>query len=122
EAQMNEQFKAAFPQAQAIVDPALQMRRNLRAARAAAGVAQESDFLPLLAKVARAGPGGGWTVKTIGYDAGQLTLDVVLADPRQADSMLQLLEEKNIGVAREAANPKSSNHEARFVFATRGLK
>jgi general secretion pathway protein L len=36
EARMNDQFRAAFPQAQAIVDPALQMRRTCRRARAAA--------------------------------------------------------------------------------------
>jgi general secretion pathway protein L len=118
EARMTEQFKRAFPQAQAIVDPALQMRRNLLAARAAAGTAHESDFLPLLAKAARISNGPGSKVKSVSYDAGRLTLDVVLADPRQADSMLKLLEEKDIGVALEAADPKAG--EARFVLVPQG--
>jgi general secretion pathway protein L len=117
EARMNDQFRAAFPQAQAIVDPALQMRRNLEAARTAAGIPQESDFLPLLAKAVRAD--SGWKVKTVGYDAGKLTLDVVLADQRQADSMLKRLQEKDTGVALEAASPKGAREEARFVFVAR---
>src|SRR5258706_1337188 len=68
-AQMNERFRTAFPQAQAIRDPALQMRRNLDAARTAAGVPQASDLLPLLARATRADSGAGWSVKELGYDA-----------------------------------------------------
>jgi hypothetical protein len=52
-------------------------------------MAQESDFLPLLAQASRPSAGAGWKVKTVGYDAGRLTLDVLLADQREADSMLK---------------------------------
>jgi len=76
EARMTQQFRAAFPQAQAVVDPALQMRRNLQAARAAAGLAQESDFLPLLAKAARADVSAAAKIKVVGYEAGRLMLEV----------------------------------------------
>jgi general secretion pathway protein L len=117
EARMREQFMAAFPKAQAVVDPALQMQRNLQAARAAAGVAQNSDFLPLLARVATANPGAGWHVKTVGYEAGKLTLDLVVTDKAQTDSMLKRLADKDITVSIEAANRKSS--ETRFVFVPR---
>ena len=119
EARMSEQFRTAFPQAQAIVDPALQMRRNLHAARAAAGMPQESDFLPLLAQASRPVAGASWKVKTVGYDAGRLTLDVLLADQREADSMLKRFDPERVGVALEAANPKAAGGEARFVFVPR---
>lgn len=122
EAQMNERFRTAFPQARAIVDPALQMRRNLDAARAAAGMAQESDFLPLLAKATRAEGGSGWKVKTVGYDAGRLTVDVLLADRGEADSMLKRFDQGSVGVALEAAGPKAAGGEARFVFMPRGAR
>ena len=122
EARMHDQFKGVFPQAQAVVDPALQMRRNLQAARSAAGVAQESDFLPLLAKAVRANTSAGWKVKTVSYDGGRLTLDVVLADSGQVDSMLKHFADKDISVALEAAASKGSTRDARLVFATRGLK
>jgi general secretion pathway protein L len=117
EARMKDQFRAAFPQAQAIVDPALQMRRNLQVARAAAGVAQESDFLPLLAKAVRTD--SGWKPKAVAYEGGKLTLDLVFADQRQADSMLKRLQEKDIGVALETANSKAAGAEMRFILAPR---
>lgn len=119
EARMGEQFRTAFPQAQAIVDPALQMRRNLHAARAAAGMAHEGDFLPLLAQASRPAAGAGWKVKTIGYDAGKLTLDVLLANRGEADSMLKRFEQESVDVALEAASPKGAGGEARFVFVPR---
>ena len=122
EAQMNERFRTAFPQAQAIVDPALQMRRNLHAARAAAGMAQESDFLPLLAQASRPSANAGWKVKTVGYDAGRLTLDVVLANRGEAASMLKRFEQESVGVALEAASPKAAGGEARFVFVPRSRR
>jgi len=119
EARMSAQFKAAFPDAQAIVDPALQMRRNLDAARTAAGVPQASDLLPLLARATRADSGAGWNVRELGYNAGELTLDVALADRVQAASMLKRLEGKDLGVALAAANPNAAGNEARFVFLPR---
>ncbi len=117
EARMREQFMAAFPKAQAVVDPALQMQRNLQAARAAAGVAQNSDFLPLLARIARASPGTAWNVKAVAYEPGKLTLDLVVTDKAQTDSMLKRLADKDITVSVEAANPKGA--ETRVVFAPR---
>ena len=117
EARMREQFMAAFPKAQAVVDPALQMQRNLQAARAAGGVAQNSDFLPLLARVATANPGAGWHVKAVGYEAGKLTLDLMVTNKAQTDSMLKRLADKDITVSIEAANRNSS--ETRFVFVPR---
>jgi len=119
---MREQFKAAFPQAQAIVDPALQMRRNLHAARTVAGMAQESDFLPLLAKAMRLDAGAIGRVKAIGYDTERLTLDIELSERNLADSVLKRLEEKDIGVRLEATRPKATSAEARLVFMPRGRK
>ena len=122
EARMSEQFRTAFPQAQAIVDPALQMRRNLHTARAAAGMAQESDFLPLLAQASRPAASANWKVKTVGYDAGRLTLDVLLADQREADAMLKRFDPGRVGVTLEAASPKAAGGEARFVFVPRSAQ
>jgi general secretion pathway protein L len=122
EARMTDQFKAAFPQARAIVDPALQMRRNLHAARTVAGMAQESDFLPLLAKAMRLDAGAIGRVKAIGYDTERLTLDIELSERNLADSVLKRLEEKDIGVRLEATRPKATSAEARLVFMPRGRK
>ncbi len=52
--QMESRFRAAFPDAVAVVDPVLQMRRKLAEARHAVGQADGGDFLPLVEKVAAA--------------------------------------------------------------------
>jgi len=51
-AQMEARFRSAFPDALAVADPALQMRRQLAAARHRSGVADGGDFAPLIEKVA----------------------------------------------------------------------
>jgi general secretion pathway protein L len=60
-------FAGAFPTA-TIVDPALQMRRNVAQLRAAAGEASESDFLPALSRLANAGA----QVQRLSYRDGKL--------------------------------------------------
>ncbi|MBY4898995.1 type II secretion system protein GspL [Cupriavidus sp. AU9028] len=48
-------FRAAFPNTPVIVDPALQMRRQLDQLRLASGRSTPDDFLPLADKLAQAG-------------------------------------------------------------------
>lgn len=84
-AHMEASFRQAFPEASAVVDPALQMERQLAALRRAAGRPQAGDFLPLLAQVAplleSAGDG---RVRAIGYEGGALTLGMTLAGSEAA--------------------------------------
>ena len=57
--EMRAAFQAAFPQAAAIVDPALQMQRNLAELKRARGLARDDDVrmvLAQLAEIARAVP------------------------------------------------------------------
>ena len=49
---MEARFRSAFPDAVAVADPALQMRRQLAAARHRAGVPDGGDFAPMIEKVA----------------------------------------------------------------------
>ena len=49
--QMESRFRAAFPDAVAVVDPVLQMRRKISEARHAAGQPDNGDFLPMTQKV-----------------------------------------------------------------------
>ena len=69
-AEMNQVFKDTFPQTQAIVDPVLQMQRQLADLRRARGFIEPGDFLHALN--ATAGQVGG--VAGLGYEAGRLTL------------------------------------------------
>jgi general secretion pathway protein L len=120
ESQMEQTFRKAFPQAQAVVDPALQMSRNLEVVRAAGGIAQASDFLSLVGKAARHYPGtASPQLKAIAYDAGRLTLDVALADRRQAESLLRGFGADGLDASLEAVNPNGTGVEARFVLVAR---
>lgn len=49
-------FRAAFPEARTVVDPALQMRRNLADLRRTRGEGAPSDFLSAAAEAAQGGP------------------------------------------------------------------
>jgi type II secretion system protein L len=87
--QMVQEFRAAFPDAQQIVDPGLQMRRSLTALRDAAGVADDADFLTLAARAAPALQGS--RIKLIRYDKGRLDIDAVYPTPQALDNARRLL-------------------------------
>ena len=76
-ARMESRFRAAFPEAVAVADPALQMRRKLAEARHAVGQPDSSDFMPMIVNVAAAlkqMPAGGLRVAS--YESGRMTLEL----------------------------------------------
>ena len=72
-------FRQAFPEAKAVVDPALQMRRNVADLRRAAGEPDATDFVPVLAKLAPALAAAGLRPQSLRYERGELALDLVVA-------------------------------------------
>ena len=85
---METRFRAVFPEAVAVVDPALQMRRKLAEARHAANQSDAADFLPVIARVAdamKALPAG--TLREAAYESGRLKLRLA----PMADAALQSL-------------------------------
>lgn len=63
-------FREAFPEAKAIVDPDLQMARNLEEMKRARGLAAGDDFLAQLTRLAREGRA---PLKSVEYAAGKVT-------------------------------------------------
>ena len=61
-------FRAAFPEAKAVVDPELQMARQLEELKRSRGVAAGDDFLAQLTRVARESK----SVRTVEYAGGRL--------------------------------------------------
>lgn len=79
--QMETRFRAAFPEAVAVADPALQMRRKLTDARHAAGQPDSGDFLPMIEKVALAlkeVPAGALRIAS--YESGRMTVELSAVD------------------------------------------
>ncbi len=78
-------FKQTFPEAAAIVDPALQMQRNLSGLRRAHGAPDSADFLPLLATAAPVMRHG--RIQSLQYAQDKLHFDLLLQDSAQLDTL-----------------------------------
>ena len=91
--QMESRFRGMFPAAVAVVDPALQMRRKLVEARHAAGLLDDSDFLPMIETVApglkELAPG---SLRAISYDSGKLVLELAIDEAAAQRIVARLLE------------------------------
>ncbi|MEX2524385.1 MAG: type II secretion system protein GspL [Gammaproteobacteria bacterium] len=100
---MESRFRSVFPDAVAVVDPALQMRRNLAGARHAAGVTDSGDLLPMMEAVAAAfnGPGMG-TIQILDYEFGRMTLEVKGLDEAGAQALAARLRLSGLSVDRQS--------------------
>ncbi len=88
EAGMIATFKTAFPDARAIVDPALQMRRNLDAIRRERGIAGASDFQVQLARAAiLIESAGGVKAKAVHWSGQRLSVDLEAGSAGSFDAL-----------------------------------
>lgn len=105
-------FKQAFPEAVAIVDPALQMRRNLADLQRSRGVPETSDFLPLLAQAAPLLRQGH--IQRLQYTQDQLTFDLLLSDAAQLDELRQQLRALPLRAEIGATNATTAGTKVRL--------
>lgn len=99
---MEMSFRTVFPDAVAVVDPALQMRRKLAEARHGAGVPDEGDFLSMIEKIATGMndlPAG--SLRVVSYEGGRMTLDIAATGEAAARQLLKRLQQA--GFNAEAA-------------------
>lgn len=92
-------FRKAFPDAVAVVDPVLQMRRKLAEARHAVGRPDSGDFLPMMDGVAaglRDLPAGA--VRIVSYESGRLSLEVSAVDAAAASRVATRLQQQGFRV------------------------
>lgn len=96
--QMDARFRAIFPAAVAVVDPALQMRRKLVERRRSAGLLDKDDFLPTIGAVGPAlvdlAPGA---LRTVSYESGKMTLELAVDEVLGAH-IVTCLRELDLGV------------------------
>lgn len=114
---MESQFRSAFPETVAVVDPALQMRRKLAEARHAAGVSDGGDFLPMLDQVAAAAkelPAG--VLRTMAYAGGQMTLEFSASETAIQTIRARLLQS---GLSVEMAPAATRTAQASVVLIVR---
>lgn len=113
QSEMSATFKQAFPEAKAIVDPALQMRRNLSDLRRAHGATDAADFLPLLATVAPVI--GQGKVHALQYQQGKLQLDLLLPGAAQADAIRGQLRNRRMHAEMAPLSPSPGGVETRLT-------
>jgi general secretion pathway protein L len=96
---MEMQFRAVVPDAVAVVDPALQMRRKLAEARHLAGVSDDGDFLPMIGKVSEGLkdlPSGN--LRIISYESGRITMELANVDEAVARAIVSNLAQTGLKV------------------------
>lgn len=102
---MESRFRATFPDAVAVADPVLQMRRKLAEARHAAGQPDGGDFLPMIELVAVATktlPAGA--VRTLSYESGRMTLELGAVDEASVRRLVATLRQSGLSVDRPPAS------------------
>lgn len=129
--QMESRFRTTFPDAVAVVDPALQLRRKLAEARHAAGQPDSGDFLPMIEQVAAATkelPAGA--IRTLSYEAGRMTLELATLDePSVRRIVARLLQSglsvdtgaKTVPVTSTTSTVTAQTASAKLVLTVRSL-
>jgi general secretion pathway protein L len=105
---MESRFRAVFPEAVAVVDPALQMRRKLAEARHAAGEPDGGDFLPMIEIVASAMkelPSN--TLRVGAYESGRLTLELAAVEETKLSRMVERLLQAGLTVETSRASART---------------
>jgi general secretion pathway protein L len=94
-------FRTAFPEARAVVDPALQMRRSVADLRRAAGEPDAADLVPLLAKLAPVLATAGARPQSLRYERGELELELAVAAGETRERLASRLRAPGIQVRVE---------------------
>lgn len=116
---MEGKFRSTFPDAVAVVDPALQMRRKLADARHVAGLPDGGDFLPMIEKAAnglRELPAG--SLRTVSYENGRLTLELAALGEPAVQRIVARLQQAGLGVDRGTEAAAAARPGSRTVIIT----
>jgi general secretion pathway protein L len=101
--QMESRFRALYPDAVAVADPAIQMRRKLAEARHAAGVADNGDFLPMIERVAAAMKVvPECALRVLSYESGRMTLELAAPTDAKVSRLTAALTRAGLSVAGSA--------------------
>ncbi len=117
---MNAAFRKAFPEASAVVDPALQMRRNVADLRRAAGEPDAADLVPLLARLAPALAAAGARPQSLRYERGELELVLVVAPGETRERLASRLHVPGIRVRIERVAAAGGEQHATVRVAVEG--
>lgn len=105
EAQTEALFAATFPGA-AVVDPGLQMRRQLNELRGRQGQLRDDDLLALLAELSAVlGAGAQNAMQSLQYDDGRLEATLDLPPDQDPEALRQLLGARGVDAVAKEGGP-----------------
>ncbi|MBI3778764.1 MAG: type II secretion system protein GspL [Gammaproteobacteria bacterium] len=114
-------FKRTFPEAQTVIDPALQMQRLISEMQDKGGKSSGTDMLPLLGNIApvvQASP--QLKLRGIQYGESRLTLDVTLPDYQTMDAIKSAFTTRGMQVEVIGANSTPAGIEGRLRLGQTG--
>lgn len=113
--EMTQIFRNAFPEAKAIVDPALQMQRNVADLQARSGQAGPGELLVLLTQVGPAlTDARGAELQGIQYGDRALTLDVRVGDFQALEALRAALGAKGLRVELVGSNSRGNTVDGKL--------
>lgn len=113
--EMNTLFKHAFPDAKVVVDPALQMQRNLADLEARGGGGSPGDLLPLLGQIAPVlQTGRAVELQGIQYAEQSATLDLRVPDFQAIEALSNALSARGLQVSIVSSNSRGTAVESRL--------
>lgn len=118
--EMEARYRGLFPEAKAIVDPALQLTRAMPDLRRAAGEPAATDLLPLLAQLAPRLTAQGMRPQRIRYERGQLSLEVPVRAGETRDSLEAKLRTDSLRVQVESVSNNNATVRVTAAGASSG--
>lgn len=112
-------FKSAFPNVKNIVNPTLQMQRNLNELKEAHGEPQPGDLIPMLAATGPAANALSGQPKGIQFEKGKLQLDIILPQLQSQEVINQQLSAMGIQAKAESVNQTNNGVMARINFESK---
>lgn len=116
-------FHAAFGDETTLVDAPLQMQRNLAGLRHAAGIADDTDFIPLLDNATQAlGTPGSGALRGLNYESGKLELDLKLTQAADFEMLAGKLQSRGIRVRTSDLHDLGNGSQAKLTLSLEGLR
>ena len=121
--EMERIFRTTFGATSTLVNAPLQMQRNLAELRHAAGVPDNSDFLPLLElAAARLAELPAGSVRALHYEAGRLDVELKLANSAAFKTLQQHLHRKGLSINLSEIQDAGRGAEARMSLSPGGIR
>ncbi|TAJ77823.1 MAG: type II secretion system protein GspL [Gallionellaceae bacterium] len=120
--EMERTFRKAFGETSTVVNPPLQMQRNIAALRHGAGLPDEADFLPLLDRASSAlSPLPNGSITALHYESGRLDVDVKLRTAAEVRALQQRLQDKGLSIRSGDVRDTGNGVETRLAIRAGGV-